>query len=555
VKQEVFRAIADYTYDWESWIDRRGKTRWVNPAVERMTGYTVEECLKMRSYPLALIHPDDRERVRSELRSRPSANDVEMRVLHKDGSVRWVAMSWQPIGTLGYRTSVRDIHHRKKGEEALREAKQRAEEADRAKGEFLAVMSHEIRSPMQAISGYSQLLARTELSERQRQYVDVILRENAALLRIVDDVLDFSSLQTGALSIDRAPFDYREVVREVVDATRPKAEAKGVDVRARVSADFPPRVIGDRHRVRQVLLNLVDNAVKFTAKGGVRIDVRYGGEVTTRVSDTGIGIPRDKMKTLFRMFSQVDSSTSRRHGGSGLGLAICKRLVERMRGSIAATSARGKGSTFTFVLPLASAGAGSVEERGRPAPKTSTPLSVLVVDDSAVARDVACEFLSALGHRAEAVSSGRQAIARVKKKDYDLVFLDMQMPGLDGRATAEAIRRVTRAPALVALTANVFQDRAGFDAVLTKPLELEHLSETIARTSLRARVGREGAQVLKRLERARKKADKRFAAHQLKGLALIIGAHDLAAAADKSTDARVLRPLFEAAVGNMTQAV
>lgn len=578
--RDVFRAIATFTYDWESWIDEDGRVAWLNPAVERMTGYTVQECMTMADYPLPIVHTADRERIATALagaRKGSSGNDVELRVVHKkDGSVRWLAMSWQPIVldgvAVGYRSSVRDINERKKAEEAL-------QEADRAKSEFLAVMSHEIRSPMQAISGYAQLLARTELTRKQRAHVDIILKQNAALLRIVDDVLDFSALQSGSLLIERVVFDYREVVRGVLDATRLPAKKKKVALRMRVERTVPAALLGDPQRIRQVLLNLVHNAVKFTNEGRIVVHVRAdNGMLVTRVTDTGAGIPAEQMNRLFEMFSPGDSSTARRHGGSGLGLAIAKRLCTRMEGDIAATSSPGKGSSFVFRVPLVPAADAARDDTPVIDPDLATriPLHILVVDDSAVARDVACELLRSFGYAPDVAASARQAIRRVRAKAYDLVFLDMQMPGLGGLLAAREIRAAAQKPlSIVALTANVFMkpDEA-LDGVLTKPLKLETLSAFLASrldpatisslltpsssdgrsllSSFAPRFRKEGEQILGEIERSlTRKAVSRVPtlAHKLKGIALIVGASGLAAEIEKQRtsgwDIRTLRRGFE----------
>lgn len=558
---DLFRAIAEFTYDWESWIDPDGRTAWVNPAVERMTGYSVEECRRMRRYPLSIIAPEDRERMAKALdgaRLGTSGNDVEFRIVRKDGSRRWLAISWQPLllrgKKHGYRTSVRDIDDRKKAAEALVEAKQRAEAADRAKSEFLAVMSHEIRSPLQVVNGYSQLLARTPLTPKQASYVEPMKRENEALLRIVGDVLDFSSLQSGRLELDETVFDPRDVIDGVVEAAAPRAQEKKLRVRATTSASVPHAVVGDPYRIRQVLRNIVDNAVKFTATGSVVIRASARGDrLVVRVRDTGVGIPKSRYGRIFEMFSQADASTSRRYGGSGLGLAICRRLCERMGGSVdVGPGTNGKGTTFTVRLPLRLPIA-SASPAVPPTPlaidrtfAAHVPLRILVVDDSAIARDVAVALLAELGYAADRAASGRAALALTKKRPYDLVLLDMHMPGLDGLETARQLRRRRRPPRVVALTADVFvRDAEELDAVLTKPLELRTLAAFLAREApidpeVRAdlasrallapflrRFRSDGRRLVRTIGQAVRDGDEaRIAAgtHELAGLALSFGA-------------------------------
>ncbi|MCG5055011.1 MAG: PAS domain S-box protein [Myxococcales bacterium] len=282
---EIFRAIADYTYDWESWVDVDGTTRWINPAVQRITGFTVAECLAMQDYPLPLVHRRDRARIRRALRTAHqggSGNDLEFRVQRKDGTVGWGAISWQSLFDVsgicrGYRTSVRDISSRKQAEDELRQAKVTAEQASRAKGEFLANMSHELRSPIQCISGYAELLSKTKLTPKQKRYLAVLGQQNEALLKVVDDILDFSALQAVMPRFEELPFEVSDVVAHVVDGARPLAQAKGLTLSAEIAPAARLCVSGDAHRLRQILANLVSNALKFTERGSVTLHVARGG--------------------------------------------------------------------------------------------------------------------------------------------------------------------------------------------------------------------------------------------------------------------------------------
>jgi PAS domain S-box-containing protein len=573
---DVFRAVADFTYDWESWFSPKGKLLWVNPAVSRVTGYSAEECMTLRGFPLPLVHPGDLARIKEVLlgaRNGTSGNDVELRILHKDRSTRWVAMSWQPMGAEGFRTSIRQVDERKRAEEELREAMRIAEEADRAKSEFLAIMSHEIRSPMHAIAGHAQLLEQTALGPDQLSHVEVIRRENAALLRIVDDVLDFSALQQRTLTIRDEAFDYRALIEDIVAAS--DVRAGDVDLEASVDPRVHARVKGDPDRVRQILRNLVDNALKFTRRGSVRIEVTMeGAAILTSVTDTGIGIREKDVGRVFEMFHQVDGSLARRQGGSGLGLAICKRLCERMGGTIGLETKYGRGSRFWFRLPLPRATSatsrdardeqGARSEGAVPLPRelaSRVPLDVLVVDDIAVAREVAVSLLGALGYAADSAPSGRAALAKAKKKNYDLVLLDMHMPRLDGTATAHALRGLSPETYIMALTANVFIESAPgvFDKVLTKPLQLATLAAAIESMAvddvvledLSGRCDRDGrplvavavegvasqaATLLRSIERSRSTARLAEHAHALKGILLVVGARSAARRAQRVVD-------------------
>ncbi|MCB2018969.1 MAG: response regulator [Hydrogenophaga sp.] len=383
----------------------------------------------------------------------------------------------------------------------LTEALARAEASTRAKSEFLAMMSHEIRTPMNGILGMAQLLELTTLSNEQRGYVSTIRSSGDALLVLINDILDFSKIEAGKLDLESSDFTLESALVSTVELYRPLARRKGLSLELKLGADLPPYVRGDRTRLRQVLSNLVGNAIKFTEKGHVRVKVasleRDGNALTLGVAvhDSGIGIPPDRLKRLFMAFSQVDSSTTRRYGGTGLGLAICKRLCEAMGGHIGVTSQVGEGSTFRFSVRL------EVGERARETtPMPLQPITqgtreglpqVLVVDDDHVNRTLALAMLGKLGLPAEAVASGEDAVIRVAEGGVDIVLMDMQMPGMDGVQATEFIRGLSleRQPSIIALTANAFEsDRntcmaAGMDHFLPKPVRLQALREKLASLS------------------------------------------------------------------------
>ncbi|MDX2024578.1 MAG: ATP-binding protein [Deltaproteobacteria bacterium] len=505
----LFRAIADYTYDWESWVDPQGVTRWINPAVERMTGFDVHACLSMRNYPLRLVYKDDRPRVRKALQSaaqRQSGNDLEFRILRKDGGTRWGAISWQSLyaadGTWqGYRTSVRDVDARKRAEDDLRQAKTRAEEADRAKSDFLATMSHEIRSPIQCISGYAQLIERTELTSEQRRYLKILSQQNEMLLKIVDDILNFSSLQAVTPQLERHRFDVVDVVQAVVEAIKPKAKEKRLALDVKLARSARLSVVGDSYRVQQILANLVNNAVKFTERGAVTVDVRARvGEgqrvhVTFAVSDTGIGIDAKAARRLFEPFSQGDASTTRRYGGSGLGLAISHKLATAMGGSLTFRK-KPKGACFVAVVPFVQARASQARPPAptyEPEPPAHQPkLRILVVDDNAEARELAQAMLRHLGFPSDVAANGRTAVQMAKRVPYDLLLMDLRMPDMDGLQTTTKLRQSALGqPRIYAMTANVLaEDRqacsnAGMDGFLGKPVRLTDLKRLLLQSQPR----------------------------------------------------------------------
>ncbi|WP_235679418.1 PAS domain-containing hybrid sensor histidine kinase/response regulator [Aquibium microcysteis] len=345
---------------------------------------------------------------------------------------------------VGVRVDITELKHR---EDELRRAEQRAVLADRAKSEFLANMSHEIRTPMNGVLGMAELLARTHLDVKQKTFTDIIVKSGNALLTIINDILDFSKIDAGQLVLDPLPFNLAESVEDVATLMSTRANEKDLELVVRVDPALPPVVVGDVGRLRQIVTNLVGNAVKFTDAGHVLVDVSgtvAEGVASLRfeIEDTGIGIPEDMISQVFEKFSQVDSSSTRRHEGTGLGLAITSRLVALMGGRVGVESRVGEGSTFWFELDLP---VGSVVAAPRAAPMDLTGARILVVDDNAVNRSILMEQMAAWGFDACAASSGREALAVLAETarlgfSVDCVVLDYQMPGMNGADVAARIR-------------------------------------------------------------------------------------------------------------------
>ena len=368
--------------------------------------------------------------------------------------------------------------------------------ASRAKSDFLANMSHEIRTPLNGVVGMLELLGGTPLDATQRRHATVARASAGTLLTLINDILDFSKIEAGQLALDPVPFDLSDVAAEAVGILSAKAEAKRLRLAMNVDPAVDRRRVGPADRVRQVLVNLLGNAVKFTAAGSVSLSVTADadGAVRFAVTDTGIGIPPDRLDRLFKSFSQVDASTTRQYGGTGLGLAISKQLATLMGGAVGVTSTVGQGSTFWFTAALP---VDATPPAIAPPPMAAGPVAigpgrrVLVAEDNEVNQMVIGELLRRLGCRAELVDNGHAAVLAVAGGGYDLVLMDCQMPTLDGFDATAAIRRAEadgNRPrlAVVALTANAIKgDRerclaAGMDDYLTKPIDAALLAAKLA---------------------------------------------------------------------------
>ena len=403
---------------------------------------------------------------------------------------------------------IHDITKLKRIEADLAAARDMAIESARLKSEFLANMSHEIRTPMNGVIGMTGLLRETPLNPQQREFVDIVGASATGLLTIINDILDFSKVEAGKLEFDAIDFDLRDALEGSLDLFKERAAAKGLALKLTIEPDVPTALVGDPGRLRQVVLNLVGNALKFTARGSVTVAVTVDKSSADRamvhvaVRDTGIGIPAAAQGHLFEAFRQADGSTSRKYGGTGLGLAISRRLVELMGGTIGLDSVEGEGSTFWFTVDLARQRNPMKAAAVRTAPVTAPRRlqgRVLVVEDNAVNQRVALLQLKKLGLTADAVANGREAIDALDRAPYDLVLMDCQMPVMDGFEATRAIRAGATAYQhipIVAMTANALKgDReeclaAGMNDYVSKPIKVDDLSAAIEKwiATRRARV-------------------------------------------------------------------
>jgi PAS domain S-box-containing protein len=472
---------------------------YVSPQIEGLLGFSVGEWQSDSGLWLRILHPDDRKRVLQELdRSDQSGqpHSQEYRLLARDGRVVWVRdeailvkgatgtpQSWQGVFV--------DITERRQAEEELERARDAAEAATRTKDEFLANMSHEIRTPLNAVIGMTELLLDTPLTEEQREYLETVHTGGDALLAVINDILDFSKIEAGRMELEREPFDIRATVEASLDLVAPKAAKKGLDLAYRIDERAPPALVGDGVRVRQILVNMLSNSVKFTERGEVVVQVSSAPAPDGRhqvhfvVRDTGIGIPAERMNRLFRSFSQVDASTTRKYGGTGLGLAISKRLAEMMGGTMWVESKEGFGSKFHFSIVAAAAARAAVPSR-LGSRRTLAGKKVLIVDDNASNRVILALQVRSWGMVPHEAQSGEEALEWIRAgTDFGVAVLDRQMPSMDGLTLAREIRKVREPKALPLILLTTLGQRdegmgkIGIAARLTKPVKSSQLYDAL----------------------------------------------------------------------------
>ncbi len=486
-----FRTLADNATDLVTRLGLDLKRRYVSPSSLDLLGYAPEELID--ATPDELVHAEDTAALDAALRplaaGEADRSDGLYRMRRKDGAWIWIEGRFRLLrhsdgSPREIFATGRDVTERERHAEELRLAKERAEAASQAKSAFVATMSHEIRTPLNAVIGFTGLiLERGDLPSEARRQLELIRASGWSLLTVVNDILDFSKIEAGVIDIETRPFELARLGRECAGVVSGLAEQKGLRLAVACDADLPAQALGDESRLRQVILNLLNNAVKFTAEGSVTLSIEKGpgDRVTFAVQDSGVGIARDQQDKLFRDFSQIDAGANRQFGGSGLGLAICKRIVERMGGAIGVESDAGAGARFWFTLPLPAAPdnvASDDADMQDAAQRAQAAKSILVVDDLAINRELAAGVLRAAGHAVDCVDGAESAIAAVQDKAYDLIFMDVQMPGVDGLEATRRIRALggrAGATPVVALTANVYADQiaaiadAGMDGHVGKP--------------------------------------------------------------------------------------
>jgi PAS domain S-box-containing protein len=481
-----------------------GRYLSVNLAFARLFGYSSPQemiaCVTDIGQQL-YSNPKDRERAIKQIVEQGYLEGFELEVQRRDGTKFWVSMNTKIVQDedgLHYDGTVEDITKRKRAEDMLRAAKEVAEAATKSKSDFLANMSHEIRTPMNAVIGMTCLLLDEDLTTMQKEYVETIRSSGEALLDIINDILDISKIEGGMMEMEHQPFSLQRCIEESIELGAENAAKKGLAMEYEIEHDIPDVVLGDHARLRQVLVNLIGNAVKFTEKGCISIfvsgrkndDGSY--EIHFAVKDTGIGIPDDKADRLFQLFSQVDASTARRYGGTGLGLAISKKLVQMMNGRIWVESRPGIGSIFHFTIKVQPTQIDLADEGKRASTLTAvtqdqdTPLRILLAGDNPINQRVALHMLAKLGLKGDVASNGQEVLQALESHRYDIILMDVQMPEMDGLETTNAIRKKwPDGPRIIAMTAAAFKsDRemcidAGMDDYIRKPVRIDELAAAL----------------------------------------------------------------------------
>ena len=502
-QQKRMQIITDTVGDGLYVLNDSGYIEFINPTALQLLGYSsankvVGKKAAKQFYVNAIgergMRDAECDLCRIQKAGTPFRGDV--RFMRADDTLFDVEIVSQPImqGQLvtGSVLIFRDVSARNRARQEMISARELAEQANASKSAFLANMSHEIRTPMNGVLGMAALLQQTPLNPEQSDYVTTIRNSGDALMTIIDDILDYSKIEAGMMVIEYVALDLRALFVDVQRLMQIRANQKGLQLSLRVNDNVPQIILGDGVRVRQILLNLINNAIKFTEVGAVDVTAslqhQQGDPLTlyVEVSDTGIGIPADKIDRLFKSFSQVDESTSRRFGGTGLGLSISKRLAELMQGEMGVRSIEGEGSVFWFTLQVQEAKQ-EKREVSRPSEVVLAlpPARILLVEDNMVNQKVASAMLGKLGYKPDIANNGQEAITLLKERTYDLVFMDCQMPVMDGFEATRLIRSgsvgVLPQITIIALTANVMKEdqdacyAAGMTDYLSKPLHMPAL--------------------------------------------------------------------------------
>jgi PAS domain S-box-containing protein len=497
-----FESILNSAADAIITINGEGLIMQCNLATTKLLGYAIDDLMGQN---IKMIMPEEHEKQHDQYLKNYLNTNIrkvigiprEVQAKKKDGTFIVVEIAIDVVKIESSRENqffvgiIRDIHDRKEQERLTLDAQKKAEDASRAKGEFLANMSHEIRTPMNGILGSANLLSDTSLNAEQKELTQMIVHSTRSLLVIINDILDFSKIEAGKMTLENISMDYGTVVNDVILLMHEQAQGKGIDLIKNFPLEYPKMLLGDPHRLRQILLNLLSNSVKFTSDGQVTLSVEFNRvnaqafSIKTIINDTGIGMTPDQMKKLFNSFSQADTSTSRKYGGTGLGTTISKKLIEHMGGRIWAESEIGVGSTFTFEVELLVSNEPYVNKETVTRPKRNYQKTIILAEDNLINQKVAMRTLEKLGLKILLAQNGKEAVDLALKESHELILMDIQMPEMNGvEATLSLLAGGYNKP-IIALTANVMENdvtlyhQAGMSGHIPKPLNIHQLILTL----------------------------------------------------------------------------
>lgn len=500
--EEKYRSLVENITEVIFSVDLEGKFTYISPVIKQLSYFEVEEII---GTPFTdYIHPDDLEGlIESFQKSLQGISEpYEFRVFDKKGGIKFMRSSSRlkyengnPVGLHGV---LIDISHQKISEEELKKAKTEAESAVKIKSQFLATMSHEIRTPMNGVIGMTDLLMLTNLNSEQKEYVETIKSSGEVLLSLINDILDFSKIESGKLKIENYPCDIRKCIEELINTFVPIAKTKKLKLKSFVYENVPNTIVSDSSRIRQILSNLISNAIKYTEQGEINVYINalsfVNGniELEFSVKDTGIGIEKHSIPQLFQPFTQLDTSTTRKNSGTGLGLIISKHLVEMMKGKIRVESTPGMGSKFIFTITGKQDKENlKLEFEKKPLNfnlSNEIPLNILLVEDNLINQKVTVRLLKKFGYILDVAVNGSEALEMVKRKEYNIIFMDIQMPVMDGFEATKRIKRmfpVDKCPIVIAMTAAVMKGdkekclEAGMMDYIPKPVLPEAVQAAI----------------------------------------------------------------------------